>query len=134
MEFCCCDIRSFHTVADRGFVDLAQDLINVGATYGYVSAERCKEAAASKHQTVVKEILDILRDINVEMTTDMWTDGYHENSFITITCHYITTDFFLRSRVLTTAMFPLKKRKTETTYGENYSVSSFLYLDFMLVL
>ncbi len=134
MEFCCCDIRSFNTVADRGFVDLAQDLINVGATYGHVSAERCKEAAASKHQTVVKEILDILRDINVEMTTDMWTDGYRENSFITITCHYITPDFFLRSRVLTTAMFPLKKRKMETTYGENYSVSSFLYLDFMLVL
>ncbi len=31
---------SFPTVAGRGFVDLAQDLINVGATYGCVSAER----------------------------------------------------------------------------------------------
>ncbi len=30
VEFCCRDIRSFHTVAGRGFVDLAQDLINVG--------------------------------------------------------------------------------------------------------
>jgi len=37
-EFCCRDIRSFHTVAERGFVDLAQDLINMGAIYGRVSA------------------------------------------------------------------------------------------------
>ncbi len=123
VEFCCRDIRSFHTVAGRGFVDLAQDLINVGATYGRVSAEsvlpdpttisrRCKEAAASKRQTVVKEISDILCDINVGMTTDMWTDDYRKNSFLTITCHYITPDFLLRSRVLTTVMFPPEEAKT----------------------
>ncbi len=97
-------------------------------------SRRCKEAAASKRQTVVKEILDILCDINVGMTTDMWTDDYRKNSFLTITCHYITPDFLLRSRVLTTAMFPPEKRKPVTIYRENYSISSFLYLDLMLVL
>ncbi len=68
-----------------------------------------------RHQNVrlvVKEISDILCDINVGMTTDMWTDDYRKNSFLTITCHYITPDFLLRSRVLTTAMFPPEETKT----------------------
>ncbi|KAG1957223.1 zinc finger BED domain-containing protein RICESLEEPER 2-like [Pimephales promelas] len=112
VEFCCRDIRSFHTVAGRGFINLAQDLINVGATYGRVSVDsvlpdpttisrRCKETAASKRQALVKEISEIMSDITVGMTTDMWT-----------TCHYITPDFLLRSRVLTTAMFPPEEAKT----------------------
>ncbi len=42
----------------------------------------------------------------------MWTDDYRKNSFLTITCHYITPDFLLRSRVLTTAMFPPEETKT----------------------
>ncbi|CAM4571232.1 unnamed protein product [Leuciscus chuanchicus] len=123
VEFCCRDIRSFHTVAGRGFINLAQDLINVGAAYGRVSvysvlpdpttiSRRCKETAASKRQALVKEISEIMSDISVGMTTDMWTDDYRKISFLTITCHYITPDFLLRSRVLTTAMFPPEEAKT----------------------
>ncbi len=61
---------------------------------------------------MVKEISDIMCDINVGMTTDMWTDDYCKNSFLTITCHYFTPEFLLRSRVLTTAMFPPEEAKT----------------------
>ncbi len=115
---------SFVVVILGHFIRLQEEALSTQRkTYGRVSAEsvlpdpttisrRCKEAAASKRQTVVKVILDILCDINVGMTTDMWTDDYRKNSFLTITCHYITPDFLLRSRVLTTAMFPPEEAKT----------------------
>ena len=38
ITMCCEDIRPFETVAGGGFLQLAQELINTGATYGRVSA------------------------------------------------------------------------------------------------
>ncbi len=49
---------------------------------------------------------------NVRMTTDMWTDDYRKVSYITITCHYITSDFKLKNNVLTTAVFAHDDAKT----------------------
>lgn len=34
VEFCCKDIRPFRSIEGGGFIELAQQLINVGATYG----------------------------------------------------------------------------------------------------
>ncbi len=40
VDFCCEDIRPFQTVAGGGFIKLSQELINIGAAYGRLSAEK----------------------------------------------------------------------------------------------
>lgn len=42
----------------------------------------------------------------------MWTDDYRKISYIAITCHYITDDYNLVGKTLTTAMFPMEDAKT----------------------
>ena len=123
VEFCCEDIRSFQTVAGLGFQKLAQELINTGATYGRVSAQtllpdpttvsrNCHKKATEKRDTLVGEIKEVMSEIQVGMTTDMWTDDYRKVSYMTITCHYVMPDFQIKSKVLSTPMFPQEDSKT----------------------
>uniref|UniRef100_W5MVB0 HAT C-terminal dimerisation domain-containing protein n=1 Tax=Lepisosteus oculatus TaxID=7918 RepID=W5MVB0_LEPOC len=119
VEFCCWDIRPFHMIAGKGFIDLAQELINVGAIHCRVPVEcvlpnpttisrKCKEIATTLRQDVLRQISGIMSDINVGMTTDVWTDDN-----LIITCHFITPEYKLKSRVLTMAYqcSPQKKQK-----------------------
>lgn len=96
VDFCCKDIRPFQTVACGGFIKLAQELINVGAAYGRLSAEkllpdpttisgRCQEKAKTKRDAIVAEIKEVMCSVNVGMTTDMWTDDYRKVSYMAFT-------------------------------------------------
>ncbi len=73
---------------------------------------RCQEKATTKREAIVAEIKEVIRSVNVGMTTDMWTDDYRKVSYMAITCHFKTADFKLKSNVLTTAMFPHDEAKT----------------------
>ncbi|CAM4554540.1 unnamed protein product [Leuciscus chuanchicus] len=127
VEFCCKDIRPFRSIEGGGFIELAQQLINVGATYGSVAAQdvlpdpttvskRCRELATEKRTKLVEQLNDILTEVNsIGMTTDIWTEDYHKLSYLTITCHFVTGTFKMISTVLTTVAFPLEEAKT----GEN---------------
>ncbi|KAL0174601.1 hypothetical protein M9458_030569 [Cirrhinus mrigala] len=127
VEYCCKDIRPFRSIKGGGFVELAQQLINVGATYGSVAAQdvlpdpttvskRCRELATEKRKKLVEQLNDVLTEVNsIGMTTDIWTEDYHKLSYMTITCHFVTRTFKMISTVLTTAAFPLEEGKT----GEN---------------
>ena len=46
------------------------------------------------------------------MSTDMWTDDYRKIHYLSITCHYVTEDFELTGKNLTTATFPVDEKKT----------------------
>ncbi|KAL0162267.1 hypothetical protein M9458_041663 [Cirrhinus mrigala] len=127
VEYCCKDIRPFRSIEGGGFVELAQQLINVGATYGSVAAQdvlpdpttvskRCRELATEKRKKLVEQLNDVLTEVNsIGMTTNIWTEDYHKLSYMTITCHFVTQTFKMISTVLTTAAFPLEEAKT----GEN---------------
>lgn len=127
VKFCCRDVVPFATIEGEGFLELAQELINVGATYGRVKVEDVLPdvTMVSKHtatetehdrKVLVKEISDIISaGLNVSMTTDMWSDSFRQASYTSVTCHYVTEDFQLKSRVLVTAKFPLEEAKS----GEN---------------
>uniref|UniRef100_H3A0S7 BED-type domain-containing protein n=1 Tax=Latimeria chalumnae TaxID=7897 RepID=H3A0S7_LATCH len=117
------DIQSFETVSGKRFIELVQELISVGATYGRVSASsvlphpstisrRCRDTAEQKRKELIPQINDILIVI---MTTDMWTDDYRKIHYMAVTCHYVTPDFKLKAKDLATTMFPLEEAKT----GEN---------------
>ena len=81
VDFCCEDIRSFQTVAGEGFIGLAQELINIGATYGRLPAanvlpdpttvsRHCHKKATEKREELVAEIKEVMTQIQVGMTTD----------------------------------------------------------------
>ncbi len=71
VNFCCMDIRPFETVAENGFIEVAQELINVDATHGRLSATslfpdpttiswKCKEMVTAKRGDVVEEIKRVM--------------------------------------------------------------------------
>ncbi len=121
LEFCCRDIRPFYVVSGKGFQGLAQELISVGATYGRVLAQSilphhstiskaCQEKADERRKVLTQTLKDVLKNREVGMSTDMWTDDYKKLSYIAITCHYITEEYELVAKSLTTAMFCLAKQ------------------------
>lgn len=121
---CAKDIRPFYVVKGDGFVELAQELINVGATYGRVAASsvlpspntvatHCRNLAEEKREEFAKQVKEILnKGGKVGMSTDMWTDDFRKIHYLSITCHYVSEDFELIGKNLTTAMFPVDERKT----------------------
>ncbi|KAK7130430.1 hypothetical protein R3I93_019921 [Phoxinus phoxinus] len=127
VEYCCKDIRPFRSIEGAGFIELAQQLIQIGATYGSVTAQdilpdpttvskRYRELAIEKRTKLIEQLNYTLTEVNsIGMTTDIWTEDYHKLSYLTITCHFVTRSFKMISTVLTTVAFPLEEAKT----GEN---------------
>ncbi|KAG5265223.1 hypothetical protein AALO_G00262780 [Alosa alosa] len=124
-EFCCRDIRPFYVVSGQGFQAIAQELINVGATYGRVSAQsvlphhstvskHCLEMADEKREVLTQTLKDVLKIGDTGMSTDMWTDDYRKLSYMAITCHYISRDY---PKLQQPQCFPLRKRKRGRTSG-----------------
>ena len=48
----------------------------------------------------------------VSFTSDIWTDDYNKISYLTITAHWISTEWELHSGVLCTNEFDATKKKT----------------------
>lgn len=121
---CAKDIRPFYFVQGEGFLELAQELINVGATHGRVAASsvlpspnrvatHCRDLAEEKREEFAKQVKEILnKGGKVGMSTDMWTDDFKKIHYLSITCHYVTEDFELIGKNLTTAKFPVDEKKT----------------------
>ncbi|CAL9699746.1 unnamed protein product [Knipowitschia caucasica] len=123
VDFCTKDLRPFYTVSGEGFQALAQELINIGASYGRIAAssvlphhgtisKACLEKAEMKREQLVSELKQTLASGDIGMSTDMWTDDYRKMSYIAITCHFINSDFLLVGKTLTTAVFPAEDAKT----------------------
>ncbi|RXN08582.1 zinc finger BED domain-containing 1-like protein [Labeo rohita] len=70
------------------------------------------EKADERREVLAQTLKDALKNGDVAMSTDMWTDDYKKISYIAITCHYITDDYTLVGKTLTTAMFPVEDAKT----------------------
>lgn len=124
VDFCCQDLRPFSVVSGEGFKSLAQELINVGSTFGRVPVDSvlphyttvskaCTEKAEVKRSLLIERVKKALASgCDVAMSTDMWTDDYRKMSYIAITCHFTETDFNLVGKTLTTAVFPAEDAKT----------------------
>lgn len=52
------------------------------------------------------------------MTTDMWTDDHRKMSYMSITCHYVTPQYDMNSRVLTTTSFPNEAKTADNIRKE----------------
>lgn len=116
VAMCARDLRSYGTIGGKGFIDLAQTLIDTGATYGKVSAKavlphpstvsrHMAETAKSLREKIMPEVIARITEGECAATTDMWTCNARRNHYLTCTVSYFV-DWTLRSRVLFTTQFP----------------------------
>uniref|UniRef100_UPI0005212532 zinc finger BED domain-containing protein 1-like n=1 Tax=Ciona intestinalis TaxID=7719 RepID=UPI0005212532 len=107
------DMRPFHIVEGQGFRDLVHGLnhqykIKHRSTYQAITERTYKSAKSF--------LLDVLQHANyMGITTDMWT-SIRNDSYITVTVHWITDDWKMQHGVLTTECM------TEANTAENLSL------------
>ncbi|KAK7906804.1 hypothetical protein WMY93_015416 [Mugilogobius chulae] len=131
VDFCCADLRPFDIVSGKGFTNVAQGLINIGAKHGLVEADsviphrqticdRAKNKAKQEKAALCEAINKALK-YGIGITTDMWTDGFHMRSYTALTCHFITEDWTLISRVISTLEFDANEKKTAANIHDQIS-------------
>lgn len=121
VEFCAKDLRPFEIVLGEGFKKLIQHIWSMGAIYGDmdVSCILPHPTTISRNVAAIKEkkqqkILPVIEDAIIRgecsATTDMWTEDYKKNHFLTMTAHYFDENFTLKRKVLFTSLFKHKKK------------------------
>ncbi|KAL7638099.1 UNVERIFIED_CONTAM: hypothetical protein RMT77_011724 [Armadillidium vulgare] len=114
IKFCAKDVRPIETLEGRGFLELAQKLISLGALHGKTSATKIirpksisnslTRNANSSRNIICSKINEVMRNSFCSATADMWTD-YKKISYISVTLHYINEDWTLANKVLFTFRF-----------------------------
>lgn len=139
---CCEDLRPLSVVSGIGFKSLAQELINVGSTFGRVPVETvlphyttvskaCTGKAEVRRSLLIeREKKTLASSCDVAMSTVMWTDDYRKMSYIAITCHFTETEFNLVGRTLTTAVFSSRRRQNREEYKKRTGPASDEYIWF----
>lgn len=115
-EFCAKDARHIEIVSGEGFRALAQHLVMIGASYGNIDIH----SILPHPTTVSRNIFRIHKTLHAEVfpainqaieseecssTTDMWTEKYKNNPFLTMTVHFFDEDFVLKKQVLFTSKY-----------------------------
>ena len=116
VEFCAKDIRPMEIIKGKGFVQLVQHIISIGATYVNMSilphpttiSRNIAEVKKDLHQKMFRMIEKALQNGECSATTDMWTEDYKKNSFVTVTVHFFDDNFTLQKKVLFTSFFKEK--------------------------
>ncbi|RXG53380.1 Transposable element Hobo transposase [Armadillidium vulgare] len=114
IKFCAKDVRPIETLEGRGFLELAQKLISLGALHGKTSATKIirpksisnslTRNANSSRNIICSKINEVMRNSFCSATADMWTD-YKKISYVSVTLHYINEDWTLANKVLFTFRF-----------------------------
>lgn len=116
VEFCAKDVRPMEIISGQGFTNLAQFLIELGATHGNIVI-----STILPHPTTVsRHVADVKKDWHAKLfpvlkkavandecssTSDMWTDKYKINPFLVMTAHFFDDNFVLEKHVLFTSKF-----------------------------
>ena len=113
--FCC---RPFSIVDGVGFHNLSAKLIALGAKYGehlkaddiLPSARTVSRHVASVARTQREELREELSGFwRLAVTTDLWTHETTNTQYITVTIHYVTQEWKMKSAILATREMTEKK-------------------------
>ncbi|KAH7939474.1 hypothetical protein HPB52_012780 [Rhipicephalus sanguineus] len=133
-------MRPFDAVCDDGFLNVADELIAIGAKYGSISARtviphpttvsrRVSEVANELREVVMPEIQSAMKEGRCSMTLDMWTNDHKKIAYITATAHYVSVKWELMSLVLFTSDFPPERKTGENIRKEIVRRSAKLGID-----
>ncbi|XP_019895134.2 E3 SUMO-protein ligase ZBED1-like isoform X1 [Musca domestica] len=111
------DVQPFSIVNDKGFQKFIKCL---DPRYELPSRNTLQNVhMANLHKKIKDKLQDILNEVDYcSITTDCWTSRANEG-YLTVTCHFITNEFTLRSAVLST-----KKLLVATNHGSDNIASS----------
>jgi hypothetical protein len=118
------DLRPLGSVERTGFKKIAQAFINFGAVHGKQNIDDC-----IRHRTTLKrdylpnlvsfkqnELKDLVSAApqlpHLAFTSDMWSDKYKQRSFLSLSVHYIDTNWKLNSHMLAVDEFLEKDKST----------------------
>ncbi|CAB4427239.1 unnamed protein product [Rhizophagus irregularis] len=113
----CKDIRPFEIIVGQDFREFAQEMINIGATYGNLPVDNLFLHPTTLSRNVVKKAEIVKNDFALKLkyvfelfggvfTTDMWTDDYRKISYISLTVHYIDENWQICEQILAVSKFP----------------------------
>lgn len=119
------DLRPMSAVEGVGLHALLSVFTMIGAAFGTVRPDVCKELIAvgstvSRHvkklavklkDRLVEHLSSSLRTSGCAMTTDIWKDEYTKRSYLSLTVHYVN-NASLFERVLATHNIPYDQRHT----------------------
>lgn len=122
-------MRPFDIVSGKGFHQVAQTLIDIGAKFGAVDAgailphrqtvcDRAKKQASIDKQKLSEAIQKALTSNGgIAVTTDMWTDEFKKRAYTVLTCHYIS-QWKLENCILAMVEFDPTLKKTSENLNE----------------
>lgn len=107
------DMQPINLTHKKGFLSLAQYLINVGAEYGKVSVESIMDTKAEAFSSTSDSFTNILQkmlkskleDNKASLSCDYWADNNRKLNFFTLYGHYISDSFELKKLNLGTVSF-----------------------------
>jgi len=120
VEMCAKDCRPFSTVAGEGFKNLAQELLDIGATKGKINANDLlpHPTTISRNVRAVTEGLreKVIPEVDAKMskgqchcTSDMWCDKHTHLSYIAVTAHYIDNEWAMKNTLLLLNDYPVEE-------------------------
>lgn len=126
VDFVTADLRPYDSIAGKGFISLAQHLVDTAAAIGQYDvkeilphptsvSQNLDERAQKFRRAVVNNMTEKIEKYGCAVTTDIWTKNFHKTSFLSATIHYIDSDYNLVSKVLFATPFEIDTSKT----GEN---------------
>ncbi len=120
---CATNIRPFAIVEGQGFSNLATHFVNLGAKYGSnidpdgmlpsarsVSRHIGNVALTERQKLIAMLAIEADHEAIFGVTTDMWTHEQTTTPYITVTLHFIDSDWNLHCRILATRS--LKEKHT----------------------
>lgn len=116
VEFCAADVRAFQTITGKGFINLAQHFVSVGARRGDIDvatiiphpttvSRSVSKMKTKKLQDVFPVIQKAIENNECAGTTDGWTDDHKKNKYLSMTVHFFDDDFVLHKKDLFCTLF-----------------------------
>lgn len=121
VEFCALDVRPFEIIKGKGFVNLVQYFISVGARYGEVDvttilphpttiSRNVSDVKTKKHEELFPIIQKAIKNGECAATSDGWCDDYKKNNYLTMTVSFFDQNFILQNKVLFTSLFNVESK------------------------
>jgi hypothetical protein len=119
------DLRPLNLTKGNGFRTIAAALINIGATYGNVDVDSLlshpstlkrkflDQVFLDTQDNVKKTVQDCISFPELSFTSDMWTNTFTQDHYLSLTVHFFTAQFELKSYVLSIRHFTQEKKTTE---------------------
>lgn len=100
------DLRPLHTGEGVGFLEL---MAHVDPGYKVPSDMHISSLVCKRHEAAISQLRDLLAasQSSISLSTDLWTSIANE-AYITVSGHFISSEWKMCSVVLTTCAFPVE--------------------------